>query len=59
MRLHINERASKELLEIMTLLNETSTSHTLNKLISKAYNQLVQTHNSEVNINEPSSTIRE
>lgn len=46
MRLHINERASSELIEIMQALNLTNTGHTLNKLISKAHRELVQAQKS-------------
>lgn len=55
MRVHLNERASKELLEIMKLTKETSTGHTLNKLISQAYLTTIKTHLSEVEVNEPRS----
>lgn len=53
MRAHLNDRAKSELLEIMSVLNETNTSHTLNKLISQMHKQIVQTHTCEVKIDEP------
>lgn len=56
MRAHLNQRAADELLEIMKILGETSTSHTLNKLISRMHKEIVDTHHSEVNINVERST---
>jgi len=56
MRAHLNQRATDELLEIMKTLGETSTSHTLNKLISRMHKEIVDTHHSEVNINVERST---
>lgn len=47
MRLHINERASAELLEIMQALSLTSVGHTLNKLISKVHREIVQTQHTQ------------
>jgi len=59
MRTHLNERSSKELLEIMQYYGYTSTNHTLNILISSLYNSLLNhKHPSdEVSINDQHSTI--
>lgn len=57
MRLNINEQASKELLAIMTAMNFSSTTHTLNKIISQCYKVIANTHNNcEVIHNDNSST---
>lgn len=52
MRTHLNERASRELLEVMTLYGFNNTNHTLNVIISKAFADMktkTHTHSSEVN----------
>lgn len=51
MRTHLNERASKELLELMEIYGFTSTNHTLNVIISKTLTDMktkTLTHSSEV-----------
>ncbi len=52
MRAHLNERAKNELLEIMAVLGEHSTTHVLNKLISKAYKEIVNTQSVNTHICE-------
>ena len=56
MRAHLNDRAKSELLEIMAALGETSTSHTLNKLITQMHKQIVNAPTSEVINNDQCST---
>lgn len=59
MRTKLNERASRELLEVMSLYGFASTNHTLNVIISKALTDMktnTHTHSNEVNINDQRNT---
>lgn len=57
MRTHLNDRSKDELIAVMQALGFNNTNHTLHVIITQAYKQYVlNTHNSEVNINEQRST---
>ena len=60
MRPHLNDRAAKELLEIMNYYEHGSPNHTLNVLISSLYNALFKNNRpspfDEVSINDQRST---
>lgn len=57
MRTHLNERASKELVEIMGFYGHSSTNHTLNIIISSLHQSLFSKHPPrEVSPNDQRST---
>lgn len=58
MRTHLNDRSKEELIAVMQALGFTSTNHTLNVLITKAYKEIVLNSQSEVNTNDQQQHIQ-